>query len=212
MSGQVSSPIWLYRITHYRNIEHILTNGLFTANSKNADPNYINIGDSSLIQARNIFKVPIEPYGTLADYIPFYLGPHSPMLLRIISGYGGVIKIPQADIIYLISSLDAIEEVGNKYIFYDGHAKNNMSAAYNQKADLDKIDWDAVKLKHWKNTEEDFDRQRRKQAELLIYQHVPVNCLKNIIVYDDAKYKFVQEVLNKLGIIVPVKIHKPFYY
>ncbi len=42
--------IWLFRITHIANLEHDLLKGLCVANSANANPNYLQIGDSSLIK------------------------------------------------------------------------------------------------------------------------------------------------------------------
>jgi hypothetical protein len=65
--------IWLYRITHMENMEHDLLHGLHIANSPSANPNYCQIGDSTLITYRKELSAPDPPGGTLADYIPFYL-------------------------------------------------------------------------------------------------------------------------------------------
>jgi hypothetical protein len=51
-------------------------------------PNYINIGNIDLIDKRGYRKVPIEPGGTLADYVPFYFTPFSVMMKNIHSGRG----------------------------------------------------------------------------------------------------------------------------
>lgn len=212
MPGTIPSTIWLYRIIHCNNLKYILQNGIYSANSENVDANYINIGDSSLIRVRSNSPVAVSPYGNLSDYIPFYFGPLSPMLFRIVTGFGGVIKRKPSEIIYLITSLDAVEECNCKYIFFDGHAIDKMSHAYAEKKHLEKIDWDIVKEKDWKNTAEDRDKQRRKQAEMLIYHHVPVNSLRHIVVYDKGTYKFVQGILEELELLIPVKIHKAFYY
>ena len=86
--------IYLYRITHFSNLEHILRNGLLCPNHPNADPNYCGIGDKSLIQVRDKIEVPISPGGILRDYVAFYFGPHSPMLLQIKTGNNGIPKLP----------------------------------------------------------------------------------------------------------------------
>lgn len=41
---------WLYRIVHIDNLKYILEHGMFNRSHANADPDYINIGDSGLIQ------------------------------------------------------------------------------------------------------------------------------------------------------------------
>ena len=108
----IPDKIWLYRITHYLNISHILKHGLVTATSPNANLNFVSIGDRTMIQTRNDMMVIIPPFCNLSDYIPFYFGFHSPMLLQIITGNQGVIKRAQNEIVYIISSLDATERNG----------------------------------------------------------------------------------------------------
>lgn len=50
------------------------------------------------------WKVPLLPFGTLADYIPFYFWYKNPMLYVIHMGNDPeVIKTPQEKIIYLIT-------------------------------------------------------------------------------------------------------------
>jgi hypothetical protein len=49
------NKIFLFRITHIENISHILQNGITHVSSVNANPNFMPIGDSSLIATRNDF-------------------------------------------------------------------------------------------------------------------------------------------------------------
>lgn len=83
----------IYRITHYRNLEFIIKNGIYCRSSEFYDPDYINIGNNDIISKRCSKKVPVEPFGTLGDYIPFYFVPKSPMLFSIyrnnVSGFSG---------------------------------------------------------------------------------------------------------------------------
>lgn len=64
----------------------------------------------------------------------------------------------------------------------------------------------------WKNNEEDFDRMRRKQAEFLVKDHVPVNCIGGIIVYNEEKKIHVQHIIDKLKLTIPVKVNTNYYY
>ncbi len=54
-----SDPVYLFRMVHWQNIQYILTYILFSKNHRLADPNYVNIGDCSLIADRDDYIVPI---------------------------------------------------------------------------------------------------------------------------------------------------------
>jgi len=49
----------------------ILDNGLHSQSGNVLDPNFSPIGDPDLIKKRPKRTVPINPCGTLSDYIPF---------------------------------------------------------------------------------------------------------------------------------------------
>ena len=74
-------PTRIYRITHLDNLLATLQHGIFCRNQPMpATTAYRNIGDASLTDRRNRIAVPLPPGGFLNDYVPFYLGPRSPML------------------------------------------------------------------------------------------------------------------------------------
>jgi hypothetical protein len=70
----------VFRIVHRKNVPWILENGLHARTSPRKDPGYVAIGNADLIEKRRHRTVLIPPGGTLADYVPFYFTPHSPML------------------------------------------------------------------------------------------------------------------------------------
>ena len=65
-----------------------------------------------------------------------------------------------------------------------------------------------------KNTLEDADKIRRKQAEFLVKSHVPVKCIGRIIVYNENSRNLVQRIVTKLGLKLDVDINpnQLFYY
>ena len=169
MPGKQPNIIFLYRIVHIDNLDYILTHGMITRNHINADPNYINIGDTGLIAQRTDYPVGINPpNGVLGDYIPFYFGPLSPMLLNIKTGHRGITKRPQEEIIYVVCKLENVIAKCDKWCFTDGHAKTAITGFFNKTESLHEVDWDIVKERYWTNAEEDFDKMRRKQAEFLV--------------------------------------------
>lgn len=206
--------LWIFRITHYKNVENILKNGLKVPNSHFFDPNYVSIGDNSLILHRQKFMVELNPpNGFLGEYMPFYFGISTPMLLRIITGKG-VKKYAQEDIVYLCCKLKNIAESSLQWFFTDGQANNSLTKQYNQLADLDKIDWKIVYHKDWKNTEEDLDKMRRKQAEFLIKGEINANLIERIVVFNEKMLKNMENIKNSLSLPTEILVNpkQKFYY
>lgn len=200
------SKIWLYRITHIANLEHDLLNGLHTAKSSYANPHYFQIGDSTLITYRKDIAAPDPPGGTLADYIPFYLGPRSPMLYQIATGWEDIQKYSQEDIIYYITSLDVIKSAGLEFFFTDGHARSRTSTAYSDEANLQKLDWEAIYATNWKSDESDLRRKEKKQSELFVKGHVPFACIEHIGVFNKNAEQKVVYLFKRHSINTPIRI------
>jgi hypothetical protein len=152
------------------------------------------------------------PGGMLGEYIPFYFGPLSPMLLNIATGYRGIQQRPQSEIVYICCAIDDIEERCTEWCFTDGHAKNNITEFYNDLQSLDQVDWDIVGERYWHNTEEDYDRMRRKQAEFLVKEYVPAECISEIVVFDGKTLKLVQKLVKQNQPQIAVSINSGYYY
>jgi ssDNA thymidine ADP-ribosyltransferase, DarT len=213
MPGSKPNAIVLYRIVHIDNVEFILRNGMFTKNHANSDPNYINIGDSSLIAARHTYQLKIDPPGgNLGDYVPFYFGPLSPMLLNITTGYRGVTKRSQEGIVYICCKMTELTMHCGQWCFTDGHAKDTFTEFYNSLNDLNEVDWDIVKAKYWTPIQSDLDKMRRKQAEFLVKDHVPPQCIGSIIVQSTRSRKVIQRLVVNSGLNIPVHVNINFYY
>jgi len=90
------------------------------------------------------------------------------------------------------------------WIFTDGHAKDRFTQFFNDLKDLDKIDWDIVSQRIWKNTGEDYDRQRRKQAEFLVRNHVPSACIEAVVVKDKTRKQIIEQTAQKLNLTLSV--------
>lgn len=206
-------PTPIYRITHYSNLDFILKNGMFSKNSPHKDPNYFNIGDTSLIQTRGSKSINVQPGGTLNDYIPFYFGVHSPMLFRIHTGQVNGVTCGQSEIIYIVSSDTSIQSLGIPFVFTDGHAYSILSKFYDNLSSLINLDWNTIKDKIWRNYPTDNDRIRRKQAEFLAFQKVPKDCILEIGVYDDKMKTIVDNILTTNNCTnIPCIIRNGWYY
>jgi len=91
----------IFRITHRANVAWIFKHGMYCRNSSQQDPEYRAIGNPELIAKRAYRDVPIHPYGTLSDYIPFYFTPFTPMMRNIQTGWGGITKVTNEDVVIL---------------------------------------------------------------------------------------------------------------
>ena len=200
-------------MTHVDNIPHILEFGITHRNSENANPNYVSIGDSSLIDNRvstirnitNGLDEVIETI-TIGDFIPFYFGIRTPMLYVIQKG-GNKKKEPE-DIIYCVSSVQKIIESNILYYFTDGHAINNFSTFYDKSRVLDinnLVDFNAAFENDWTKER---DLKRRKEAEFLLKNDLPKEAIKGYVCYNErAKSKLLDLGISEKEIVV-----RPNYY
>lgn len=62
------------------------------------------------------------------------------MLLQIATGFDGVTKYPQEEIVYIITSLDRIKALNLPYFFTDGHVRSVTATAYNDDKHLERLD------------------------------------------------------------------------
>lgn len=183
---------YAFRITHIDNIPHILKNGLVKADSPLHDENYVPIGDPQIIGLRG--DIEVKGY-RIGDYIPFYLGPRSPMLYVIQHGYNGVQRVEPEKIVYCVIRLDDLINNNIDCIFTDGHAVSFLTSFYSRDklSSINEIvKFDDVYSSQW-NSEEDLDLKRRKEAELLIKNDLPVQFLRGFVVYNNKAKDFLIE-------------------
>jgi len=211
MAGKIPETVWLYRITNRENLAHILQYGICNKNHPDANPDFVSIGNHDIIERRNEHRVKIEGYGNIGDYVPFYFSPKSIMLYNILTGYG-VSKVKPEEIIFLITDIQSAVNCKQLYFFSDGQANTRISQHYNDLKDLDKIDWEVVESGDFSKSNSDNDRTRRYQAEFLIHEKVPLNCIRAIVVYNESCATFVKKKLALTGLIIQVYIKRSFYF
>jgi hypothetical protein len=179
-----------------------------------SDPNYISIGNRRLIQQRDDSQIPGSGRGKLGEYIPFYFAGHSPMLYNLKTGYGETECQPQHELVYIVSQLPVVTTHCQKWLFTDGHARDRLTTFYDDLSQLDCIDWETVQTQYWRNTEADPDRQRRKQAEFLVRNYLPVACVECLIVAtQERKTELLQMDTNvSKSISIYIDRHHRYFY
>ena len=203
------SKIPLFRMVHIENIKHILSYGITHKESPHANPHFVPIGDSSIITTRNSFV--LENGNTIGDYIPFYFASRTPMLYVIQNGFNGVKTNNPENIIYCVTSVQKIVDLGVDFIFTDGHAIDRLSSQYSNVdiVNIDNfVDWKAIKAKFWID-ENDLDLKRRKEAEFMVSGDIPYASLLGFIVYNQKA----KERLLSIGVPEEkIKINTTYYF
>jgi ssDNA thymidine ADP-ribosyltransferase, DarT len=201
----------IFRITHRDNVPWILDHGLHAANGDVIDPNFRNIGNPDLIGKRNHRVVQVGPRGTLGDYIPFYFTPFSIMMFNIRTGYN-VRKVPNEEIVILVSSLHRVAEMQIPFVFTDQHAYPLMAGYFADLKDLDHVDWDLLNCRDFRHDPDDPGKKERYQAEALIWRHLPVQGLLGICSYAEAVDAEIRAELAKRKIEMQTVVQRNWYF
>ena len=201
----------IFRITHIANVPWILANGLHCQSSVVSDPAHIGIGNASLINKRQHRVVPIAPGGTLADYVPFYFTPFSPMLYNIKTGRNGVTQRPMAEIAILVTSLLTLRDNGIAFVFTDMHAFLEYATFSSDLAALGDLAWPAWVARDFRRDPDNPAKFDRYQAEALAHQHVPVGALKGIICNGPAQEASLKKLVQNAAVNLDVH-SKPDWY
>ncbi len=207
-------PTEIYHITHINNLSSILKSGRLVANSglQKQQTLYTNIAHSQIQDRRANTFVPCAAGGCLHDYVPFYFAPRSPMLYAIHKGNVADYTEGQNPIIHLVSEAELVTANNLTFAFTDGHATMAYSEFYDDLQSLNKIDWQIMQKKYWRDTQEDGDRKRRRQAEFLIHQYCPWQLIKEIGVINSTLESQVRSILQKFNCNNSIKVYPSWYY
>jgi hypothetical protein len=210
------NPTPILRIIHVDNLRTILARGAL--HSTNHTPNdglqYRVIHNKEIQNTRHARAVSCGPGGTMHDYIPFYFGYLSPMLLQLKTGRVAGYNEGQEPIIYLQTTVQAVIAAGRRFVFSDGHGIAVYTEWFDDAARLDQVDWNMVNQRYWTDNVNDMDRQRRKQAEFLIHEFCPWEIIQDITVHSARMRAQVEAVLSDFPIAQRklVNVYTGWYY
>ena len=209
-------PTPIFRITHIDNLPTIIRRGGLHAPNFTPDDGlpYRNTHNAEVQAARRELAIPCGPRGTVHDYVPFYFGYLSVMLLNLKTGRVQGYNEGQEPIIYLKTSTQAIEASGTGFVFTNGHGLAALTDWYDALCHLDEVDWNIVYERYWRDTNEDNDRQRRKQAEFLVHRFCDWSLVQEIGVINRRIHDIVTAHLDNFPGIQrpPVTVQPDWYY
>ncbi len=87
-----------------------------------------------------------------------------------------------------------------------------MTRWYDDIAFLSEIKKDDVNAVNWRDTEEDSDKQRRKQAEFWVKGEISLDNILGIAVYNDIAKQKVEDLCKKHKKTIEIKVKSDFYY
>ncbi len=201
----------IYHFTDIANLPRILSAGELRCHS--GANCAVDVADATIKNRRMAKRVPCGPGGAVGDYVPFYFAPRSPMLFRI--QHDGVENVSSdpARLVYLVSSTEAVLEAGLACVYTDGNAAAAFTDFHDDPAGIDTvIDWPLMRAKMWANTPEDPDRRRRRGAEFLVHQALPLKLLHELAVYDRSAGAAATETIAAAGWQLDVHVRGSWYF
>jgi hypothetical protein len=206
--------IWVFRIIPIQNLEYILLDGLHCKNAGKKDKGFVTIGSQEIITQRDTRIVKCYPDTVVNDYVPFYFSVRTPMLYNIKTGHG-VPASPQEDIVYLCCKLSELATEDFQWCYTNGNAAKAITKFFKGLNDIEnKVDWRSIKTTDFRDENEDGDedRIRKKHAEFLVKDHVPVHYIKGIAVLNQTIKEQVEKILKDKKLTINVKIKTDFYF
>jgi len=192
--------IRLYHITHVDNLQSIVRDGALLCDStmRARDAPLASIGMSHIKQRRLLLPVSCHPGTQVGEYVPFYYCPRSVMLYLINKGNSPDLAYAggQDPILHLELDFDEVvywaESNGKPWAIATTNAGAVYTQFYKDHSALQKLDWNAIGADDWRA----HDVREHKQAELLVYGHVPWTLVRRIGVNNNT---IRDVVMNQLG-------------
>ncbi|SBT54890.1 type II toxin-antitoxin system toxin DNA ADP-ribosyl transferase DarT [Micromonospora narathiwatensis] len=210
-------PTLIMHFTHIDNLSAILKAGRLFSDSSVGPQLATNVGAVEIKARRRERPVPCPPGGFVADYVPFYFAPRSPMMYRIAcdhrDGKPGCYLGGDDPLVYLVSSVEQVHAAGLSWVASDGNCAvglTTFSIEFDELATL--VDWPLLQAEVWKNIPEDMDRMRRRAAEFLVHREFPLDLLAGYAVRTAERQEQVRQVFRDAGMIEPYVAVRPDWY
>lgn len=204
-------------VMHFTRVEHlpsIIANGLESDTRAQASGLLqIEVGALGIKQRRRERVMRLDPGGTVADYVPFYFAPRSPMMYVIDKGRVPTYQDGCDKVIYLASTLERLAGTGLVVRLSDRNAVFAHAAVIDLEGDVDgHIDWDLMLSRYWHDTLSQPDRKERRMAECLVHQVVPWAAFDEVVAKNDSTAEEARVALAAAGRTTNVAVRPGWYY
>lgn len=200
----------VFRLVHRANLPLILAEGL-VCRSQAAGCVYHAIGNAAVIADRANRSVPIAPFGTLADYVPFYFTPLSKMAYNIHTGLG-VRAVASTDLLILVSSVPHLIAGGHLFVISDRHARLATAEFFSDPQSLARLPWVDWQRRDFRADPDRPDKGERYQAELLVYRQLPLTGLIGIAAVSTEIAEAITSNVQAIAPGLPVRVAPTMYF
>lgn len=186
----------VYHFTHINNLRDLLKHGLLAKNNSSFHKCAVNnIAEPSIQSRRATMRVTCGFGGVVHDYVPFYFGSISPMLLAVVNKR----NVDQQDIIYFEYRLSSL--IDYEFVFTDASANTEIPPSFFDKLNsLSRLNWEAIDCKKWGAST--YSKNER-MAEFLVYDHVPVNAAERIVVWNERIKNKILKIAKECDAKIP---------
>lgn len=207
-------------VAHFTPVEHLATvieHGLLSDTAAHeAGLLTTEVGNLRIKDQRRQQAVPLAPGGAVADYVPFYFAPRSPMMYAISRGNVPTYTGGTKRLVYLLSTLERLQELGYEPLLTDRNAALSYTAyrAFDlaDPIDDDFIDWDLMAKEYWNNTPEEPQRVERRMAEALVHERVAWAAITQIGTQSEIVETEVRTILAAARSSIPVNVRPKWYF
>lgn len=193
--------IWAaHHMTHMDNLRPILQAGELRSYNLMRRQSYRNLANED-VQAGRAGITVAASQKPLHDYVPLYLGFKTPMV--------AINQTHNEDLLFMRFSLDILAITGS--IVCDGNARSNASKFYlfTGPEVFSSLDVTAIRSVKYAR---DPELKRKKQAEILIPDRLPIAQMLDIICYSEGAKTRALSILNDFGIQKAVKVNPGWYF
>lgn len=208
-------PIKIYHIVHLDRLSSILTDRCLLSDAiiSQRVSNGSMIGLNDIKQRRLTKSLNSYPNLHVGDCVPFYFCPRSVMLYLIYCKNPALVyQGGQEPIIHLQADFNQVITWANaqnppvRWAFTNSNAGSYYFEDFNEINDLNRIDWNAVQARDWKNQKEG------KQAEFLLENAFPWHLIEHIGVHSNHIYQQVANILQRQQHRPKLTVEPTWYY
>jgi len=134
------------------------------------------------------------------------------MMYNIKSGYGGIARVPNEEIVIFVSSLRTLADHGRPFVFTDRHAYLVNPRFFDDLNALVNLDWGILQRRDFKRDADDPEKVERYQAEALVHQSVPVEALLGAICYNETMKSKLDQMVVERALTLSVHARPGWYF
>jgi len=207
-------PTFLYHFTHVDHLADIARHGALADSVIDGTGLLtVEVGHLDIKLRRRSRPALVGPGGVVADYVPFYFAPRSPMMYVIDRG-----GVPNYDggcdeLVYLTTTVERLLELGLRPIFTDRNAAVAYARFTDDVTHLEAlVDWALMEAMWWYDTPAEPDRKERRMAECLVHRRVPWEAFQEVSAQNQQCARKAWGILSTAGVTTAVSVRPAWYF